>query len=112
MAVQEQTQTTYPDIERIYRGWDEALSKNDAAALLEFYAPDATLESPLVPHLMGTESGVCRGRAELRKFFEILATRKPEVRKFHRTGYFTDGKKAMWSTPATRLRENRWTSSK
>jgi hypothetical protein len=33
---------------------DEALSKNDATALLALYAPDAVLESPLVSHLMGT----------------------------------------------------------
>jgi ketosteroid isomerase-like protein len=47
--------TSYPDIERIYHDWDKALAKNDAVALLALYAPDGTLESPLVPHLMGTE---------------------------------------------------------
>ena len=52
----------YPDVERIYHDWDKALANNDAAALLALYARDATLESPLVAHLMGTETGVCRGR--------------------------------------------------
>jgi len=94
-----QTQTgSYPDIERIYQEWDEALSKNDTAAILSLYAPNAALESPLVPHLMGTETGICRGREELKKLFEI-ATRKPKVRQFHRTGYFTDGRKVMWEYP-------------
>lgn len=105
MPVQEKEQRStstkgpYPDIERIYREWDEALSKNNVAALLALYAPDAMLESPLVPHLMGTETGTCSGREELKKLFDILATRKPKVRQFHRTGYFTDGRKVMWEYP-------------
>lgn len=105
MPVQEKEQqatrvkASNSDIERIYHDWDEALAKNDAAAILKLYAPDATLESPLVPHLLGTEKGICRGREELKRFFEILATRKPKVRQFYRTGYFTDGRKVMWEYP-------------
>ena len=100
----EQQQSTavsgsYPNIDRIYRDWDKALANNDAAALLALYAPDATLESPLVPHLMGTEKGVCQGHDELKRLFEILATRKPKVRQFYRTGYFTDGRKIVWEYP-------------
>lgn len=88
-----------PEIERIYHAWDAALSKNDPVALVQLYASDATLESPLVPHLMGTEKGICSGRDELKRFFEILATRKPKMRKFYRAGYFTDGRKIMWEYP-------------
>ena len=113
MPVQEQTQQSklnkesngnqglYPDIERIYNEWDAALSKNDVAALLNLYAEDAELESPLVPHLMGGKSGVLRGRAELKKLFDILAGRKPRIRQFYRTGYFTDGRKVIWEYPHT-----------
>src|SRR5919109_724387 len=105
MAVQERAQHARnahvynPDVERIYREWDEALSQNDAARLVALYAPDAVLESPLVSHLLGTETGICRGRDELTKLFEVLATRKPPVRQFYRTGYFTDGKTIMWEYP-------------
>lgn len=95
----EVTKASNADIDRIYHDWDEALSKNDAAALLKLYAPDATLDSPLVPHLLGTKEGVCRGHEELKRLFDILATRKPKVRQFHRTGYFTDGRKVMWEYP-------------
>ena len=113
MPVQEQTQQSklnkesngnqglYPDIERIYNEWDAALSKNDVAALLNLYAEDAELESPLVPHLMGGKRGVLRGRAELKKLFDILAGRKPRIRQFYRTGYFTDGRKVIWEYPHT-----------
>src|SRR5437763_6795386 len=78
-------------IERIYHDWDAALSKNDPEALLALYAQDATLESPLIPHLLGKESGICHGHGELREFFEMLARRKPKLRQYHRSGYFTDG---------------------
>lgn len=84
-----------PDIERIYNEWDAALAKNDTDAILALYSPNAELESPLVPHLMGTATGVCRGRDELQKFFQVLATRKPKLRQFYRTGYFTDGRKVI-----------------
>src|SRR5256885_1834991 len=90
------TKGSYPDVERIYHDWDKALEKNDAAALLALYAPDATLESPLVSHLMSTERGICHGHDELKRLFEILATRKPKFRQFYRTGYFTDGRKIVW----------------
>lgn len=105
MAVQERelraanSQTSNADIERIYHDWDEALSKNDAAALAKLYAQDVEFESPLVPHLMGQETGVIRGQSNLKKFFDILATRKPKLRQFHREGYFTDGRKVMWEYP-------------
>lgn len=89
------------DIERIYHEWDDALSKNKVDAILALYAPDAELESPLVCHLLQRDHGVCRGQEELRKFFEILATRKPKVRQFFRNGYFSDGRKVMWEYPHT-----------
>lgn len=86
-------------IERMYHAWDKALSTNDPEKLLALYATDAVLESPLVPHLMGTETGVCQGHGELRPLFEKVAQRKPKVRQYFRTGYFTDGKKLMWEYP-------------
>jgi hypothetical protein len=89
------------DVERIYHEWDEALSHNNVEALLALYSPEAELESPLVCHLLERDYGVCRGREELRRFFEILATRKPKMRQFYRTGYFSDGRKVMWEYPQT-----------
>ncbi len=86
-------------VERVYFAWDEALSHNDAEALLALYARDAHFESPLVPHLLDTQSGVLRGHGELRPLFEKLADRKPAVRQYYRTGYLTDGKRLIWEYP-------------
>ena len=44
--------------------------------ILALYADNAELESPLALHLMNKEEGICRGKAELKEFFKILAKRK------------------------------------
>jgi hypothetical protein len=75
------------------------LSNNDIESLLALYAPDATIESPLIPHLLNCEEGICRGRDELRQFLEMVVARKPEKRKYFRKNYFTDGKTLMWEYP-------------
>ena len=99
-AVSSETPAQFLDFVLIYKDWDVALARNDAEGLLALYAEDGTLESPLVPHLLGTEKGVCKGHAELRRLFEALAQRKPPVRRFHRTAFLTDGKnKMMWEYP-------------
>ena len=81
--------------ERIYHDWDKALSEDDVDGLLAMYSPDIVFESPAVPLTLGTESGVCRGRDELRPVLEQVAARKPPLRTYHRTGYLTDGVRTM-----------------
>ena len=61
MAQDNRSSTLSSPVERMYFAWNDALSRNDAAALLALYATDAVFESPLVPHLLGTESGVLHG---------------------------------------------------
>jgi hypothetical protein len=85
-------------VERMYHAWNAALSRNDAAALLALYAPDASIESPVVVHLTRQQRPL-RGHAELRPFFEKVAASKPAVRTYYRTGYLTDGKKLIWEYP-------------
>jgi hypothetical protein len=86
-------------VERIYKAWDEAVGTKDLDAALALYAPDATIESPLVAHLLGVESGICQGHDELRRFIHLVFQRQPAARKRFRTGYFTDGTKLMWEDP-------------
>jgi ketosteroid isomerase-like protein len=91
--------TSHAVIERIYREWDDALSKLDVERLLDLYAADATLESPLIRHLLKTDRGVLHGRDELRRLFKELAKTQPKTRQFYRKGYFTDGKTVIWEYP-------------
>jgi len=87
--------------ERIYHAWDEALGRKDIDAALSLYAEDATLESPLVRYLRGSEDGVIHGKAELRPFVEKVFRTQPPQRQRYRRGFFTDGTHLMWEYPRT-----------
>ena len=87
------------DSERIYQAWDAALGAKDLEAALALYSPDATIESPLIPHLMGSEHGICQGRDALREFIGKVFQRTPGVRRRFRRGFFTDGHNLMWEYP-------------
>lgn len=83
----------------IYHAWNAALANNDIDALLALYADNVIIESPLIPHLLGTKRGVCEGKAELKKLLEIVVKRKPLKRQYFKNNYFTDGKTLMWEYP-------------
>lgn len=85
--------------ERIYYAWNQALADNDIEALLALYTPDTIVESPLIPHLLGIDKGICHGQDELRQLLEIVVKRKPEKRQYYREKYFTDGKTLIWEYP-------------
>ncbi|WP_194470870.1 nuclear transport factor 2 family protein [Bradyrhizobium sp. CCBAU 51753] len=87
------------DAERIYRLWDEALGNKDLEAALALYAPDASIESPLVQHLMQTNEGIVRGTEALRAFItRVFQTNPPERRRF-KQGFFSDGRILTWEYP-------------
>jgi hypothetical protein len=84
---------------RIYHEWDDALGRKDLDASIRLYTIDATLESPLVRHLRGGETGIVRGRDDLRKFVEMVFDRTPDIRRRHQTAFFTNGKTLIWEYP-------------
>lgn len=98
--------------ERIYHAWDEALGKKDLEAALSLYAEDATLESPLVRYLRGSDDGVIRGKAALRPFVEQVFRNQPPQRQRYRRGFFTDGRQLMWSIRARPTRASSSISSR
>jgi hypothetical protein len=87
--------------ERIYHEWDDALGRKDIDAAMKLYAPDVVLESPLVRHLLGGAEGIVRGRDQLRDFVKLVFASAPALRRHHREGFFTDGKRLMWEYPRT-----------
>jgi len=87
------------EAEGIYHAWDEALGRKDLEAAVALYAPDATLESPLVRHLLGVEEGIIRGHDQLRPFIKTVFMRSPPLRTRYRKGFFTDGTRLMWEYP-------------
>jgi hypothetical protein len=93
------TGNTRQDIERIYRAWDEALGKKDLEAALSLYAEDASIESPLVQHLLKQRDGIVRGRENLRTFIAKVFETNPPQRKRFKQGFFTDGRVLTWEYP-------------
>jgi hypothetical protein len=89
----------FRNVDQVYRAWDEALGNKDVDAALALYAADAIIESPLVSHLLGSETGICQGRDHLRHFIEIVFQRTPTTRKRYRNAYFSDGRTLMWEYP-------------
>jgi len=85
--------------ERIYDAWAKGFAERDLEAILALYAPDATLESPLVNNLLGTDSGIVTGREQLRKFFGIILESTPSLKDRHRANFFTNGKVMIWEYP-------------
>jgi ketosteroid isomerase-like protein len=87
------------DAERIYRLWDEALGNKDLEAALALYAPDASIESPLVQHLMQTTDGIVKGTEMLREFIARVFRTNPPQRKRFKQGFFSDGERITWEYP-------------
>lgn len=85
--------------EKIYHEWNAALASNDMERLIMLYTPDAIIESPLISHLLARESGICKGRKQLRELLILVAQRKPIKRQYYRKKYFTDGKTLIWEYP-------------
>ncbi|QRP49707.1 nuclear transport factor 2 family protein [Amycolatopsis sp. FDAARGOS 1241] len=100
------------DIEHIFTAWDGALGAEDVDAAMALYAEDATLESPLVCPLLGTDEGVARGRGNLREFVEKVFAHQPAKRRRYRTGYVTDGARLHWGYRGPRPTGSSWTSSR
>jgi hypothetical protein len=94
--------TTPPEhtaqIEAVTHAWEKALASHDLEGLLACYAPTATLESPVVAHIIGGP-GIRRGHDELRPVLSEVVARTPELRTYHRAGFFTDGRRATWEYP-------------
>lgn len=93
--------TSHEQARQIYYDWHTYAKNGQIEPLLRIYTEDATFESPLVPILLNQESGVCRGREQLRNFFSIGVMKRPNdlVRWFRTSRYFFDGSTLIWEYP-------------
>jgi ketosteroid isomerase-like protein len=93
------TQSSAEQIEHIFTAWDDALGAKDVDAAIALYQPEATLESPLICHLLGTKQGVVRGREDLRRFVAKVFAHQPAKRRRYRAGFLTDASRVVWEYP-------------
>jgi hypothetical protein len=87
------------EAERIHHVWNDALAARDPETLSMLYAEDASIESPLVCYLLGTNDGICSGRRAIREFLPLVFKHQPEERRTRRNPVFTDGHTMMWEYP-------------
>ena len=90
------------DCNRIYEQWHEFTKAREADKLIELYADDAIVETPLVTAILDDKTeGVLRGRAEIKRFFDEGLRRRPDdLLRWYRTGlFFTNGKVLTWEYP-------------
>ncbi len=93
------TIATDPAIEHVFEAWDQALGAKDLDAAMALYHPDATLESPLVCHLLGSAEGVVTGRDALRRFVEQVFAHQPAQRRRYRSRFLADAGHVTWEYP-------------
>lgn len=93
--------STRADAQYVHDEWDKRTRAHDIDGLIGLYAPDAVLESPLVPRIMDTVSGVLKGHRQLREFFERGTRGRPnELVRFHRSDDFLFAAgRLMWEYP-------------
>lgn len=85
--------------DELYKAWAKAFAERDLEAVLALYTSDATLESPLVNNLLGTEEGIVRGKQNLREFFRIILERTPPLVDRYRANFFSNGNVMLWEYP-------------
>jgi hypothetical protein len=89
------------DAQKIYEQWHEFAKNGNVEALMNLYAPDAILETPLTMAILeDATSGVLRG-AEMRRFFTEGVQRRPNalVRWYRDGTYFWNGHRLVWEYP-------------
>src|SRR3954464_2337862 len=80
----------------VHEAWNDALARKDAEALAALYTDDATIESPLVAYLLGTDRGLCSGKDAIRDFLPKVFANQPAERRTYRNPIFTNGQIMMW----------------
>jgi len=89
-------------IRHIYERWHETVVRRDIRGLMELYAEDAILESPLIcavqPEL---GSGILQGKAAIGDFFAAgFRTPSSGLGRWYRTGhFFANGRQLTWEYP-------------
>lgn len=101
MTTEPEATTTRAHAQFIHDEWDRRTRAHDIPGLLDLYLPDAVLESPLVPRIMDTTSGVLTGHAQLRDFFQRGTRGRPnQLVRFYRTGEFLfKSGRLIWEYP-------------
>jgi steroid Delta-isomerase len=95
--------TTEEQQKNVHEGWHKAIVSRNLDRLMEFYAPDAVLDSTAVLVLEKDPSGIIRGKDNIRKHFAgFFAMLPPSDGKdwYRLRNYHWDGKTVLWEYPS------------
>jgi steroid Delta-isomerase len=93
---------------RVYRAWDAAIGAGHIDALVQLYALDAEVESPLIYEFTAGKTGKLRGREAFRPLYEKVAYSHSDViRPIHHDEYLADGHRIVWEYPRVMPSEER-----
>ncbi len=88
--------------QKIYEQWHEFAKTKQIKSLIDLYAYNAVLESPLVPIILGKSNGILTGREQIFEFLIEGTRRRPsELVKWHRekNNYLVKNNILVWEYP-------------
>jgi hypothetical protein len=71
--------TTENEARKLARDWVDAWNSHDLERILEHYADEVTLTSPVAAERLGDPSGTVRGKSALKAYFELGLKAYPEL---------------------------------
>lgn len=89
------------EIEHVFVSWHDCAKNQKLDDLAGLYDVNAVFESPLVPAILGCESGVILGRSEIRRFFgrgAELSSDSP-INWYRSDEFFSNGRTLIWEYP-------------
>jgi steroid delta-isomerase len=95
-------QNTGAEIRHIYEQWHQSVIGRNLDGLMELYAENAILETPLIIAVLKDRTeGILKGKGEIRPFFEAgFRNRKNGLGRWYRTGmFFANGQQLVWEYP-------------
>ncbi|MCQ9636099.1 nuclear transport factor 2 family protein [Chryseobacterium sp. WG23] len=89
------------ELNYIYEKWHLYAKNRQPQDLIDLYAEDAVFESPLVPRILDTKSGILKGKNEILRFLEEGTKRRPnELVRWYRNGdSYTAKETLIWEYP-------------
>jgi len=94
------TTTNKESFQALHEKWHAYAKNKDVDSLIALYADNAIFESPLVPIILGRDTGILHGKAEILEFLQEGTKRRPNSLRWYRTDtYFTSGNTLVWEYP-------------
>ncbi len=69
-----------PDPKKFAETWIDSWNSHDLDRILEHYADDVEVTTPMIKVVMGIDDGTVRGKADVRRYWGIALEKVPDLR--------------------------------